>query len=67
MKWQNKLTKKELSHLRTVAGCRTLTTIKQSIANQAEMRQKNDKDGLPPGVAEPCWECLTIARKLGLR
>lgn len=39
MKWKNKLTKKELRHLKNDAGVKTL--------------------------AEPCWECREIAKKLG--
>jgi len=67
MKWQDKLTKKELSHLRKEAGCRTLAATKKTFDTQAKMRKKSEAEGLPVGMAEPCWDCLTIARKLGLR
>ena len=67
MKWQNKLTKTELKHLRNVAGCRTLREIKVIAAGQSEMRKESDEKGLPPGIGEPCWTCYSIARKLGLR
>ena len=66
MKWQDKLTKNELAHLRRDAGVRSLMAAKRSFAKQAEMRKESDKAGLPPGIAEPCWECRTIARKLGI-
>lgn len=67
MKWQAKLTKKELSHLRKEGGVRTLETAKTLFAKQAEMRKEADEKGMPPGIGEPCWTCLGIARKLGLR
>ena len=67
MKWQDKLTKKELKHLRNFCGVRSLAAAKIMFKNQAIMRLKADKEGIPPGMGEPCWECLDIARKLGFR
>ena len=67
MKWQDKLTRKERSHLLKEAGCRTLADVERSAKKQAEMKQQADSKGLPVGIAEPCWDCLTIARKLELR
>ena len=66
MRWQDKLTKKEMRHLRTVANCTTLIQVKTTIEDQAKAREKSLADGLPIGVAEPCWECRNIGRKLGL-
>lgn len=67
MKWRDKITKKELSHLRTVAGVWTLAAAKRTFSVQARMRKQADLEGIPPGIGEPCWECKEIARKLGLR
>ncbi len=51
MRWQQKLTKKELQHLRET-NCRTLEDVKRNVAYQSQMRF-------------PCWECVEIGRKLG--
>jgi hypothetical protein len=60
-KWQKPLTKKEIAHIQTVAACRSLKQFKRNVEGQNEMRLKT------PGASnEPCWECRTIARKLGL-
>jgi hypothetical protein len=67
MKWQDKLTKAELAHLRIQAGCQTLAAVKRNVREQAKMRKESDKAGLPPGIGEPCFDCLAIAQKLGLR
>ena len=68
MKWQAKLTKAELKHLRQQLGrTPTLTAATMMFKKQAEMRQESEERGMPPGVAEPCWECWTIARKLRVR
>ena len=61
------LTKKELKHLRQVAGVTTLTAAKRTFELQAKMRAEADAEGMPPGIGEPCFECLAIARKLGIR
>lgn len=61
MKWQDKLTKQELSHLRKVAAVRTLAGVERNTAAQNEMRRKT-----PEPIHEPCWECKDISRKLGL-
>ncbi|MEA3467138.1 MAG: hypothetical protein U9R57_02815 [Thermodesulfobacteriota bacterium] len=52
MKWQQKLTKKELRHLRET-DCKTLEDVKRNVAYQSQMRF-------------PCWECVEIGRKLGI-
>ena len=67
MRWQDKLTKRELNHLRREGGCRTLKAAKRLFAQQDKILIESREEGLPPGIAEPCWECLTIARKLGFR
>ncbi len=59
MKWQDKLTKKELKHTREWVG-NTLVSIKNQVAKHEKMR-KEDKG------YEPCFICKTIAGKLGLR
>ncbi len=59
MKWQDKLTKKELRHLRVDANCTTLAAVKRTVEKHEEWR----KDF--PGT-EPCWDCKEIGRKLGL-
>lgn len=63
MKWQNKLTKKELKHLKDVfdPGVRvTLFNIKEMFSIQAKMRKFDSTH-----YYEPCWICRTIAKKLG--
>ncbi len=52
MRWQQKLTKKDLQHLRET-DCRTLEDVKRNVAYQSQMRF-------------PCWECVGIGRKLGI-
>jgi hypothetical protein len=66
MKWQAKLTKAELKHLRTVAGCRTLTDFKRSRKSQKAFEQDAIDQGFDPGIATCCFECNAIARKLGI-
>ena len=56
MRWQDKLTKKELQHVRVDAGCRTLADIKTNREGQKK---------LDP-TKEVCWECRHIAIKLGI-
>lgn len=58
MKWQDKLTKSELKHLKEVAGVTTLAGCKRTFEFHAAERKQ-------PGSIEPCWECKAIARKLG--
>jgi len=61
MKWQKKLTKKEYKHLQeTIAGTPTLKAFKHNL----EFQRAQDK--LNPGAPNSCWQCLTIAKKLGL-
>lgn len=59
MKWQDKLTKQELAHLKE-QGITTLAKVKEVGANQKRMRDKNTLG------SEPCWECRYINKKLGL-
>lgn len=57
-KWQQKLTKKELKHVKESAGCKTLEAFKRTVAQHEGWRRE--------GRSEPCWDCKLIARKLGL-
>ncbi len=52
--WKNKITKKELKHIRETTDTGTLQQFKSNRA----WHKKQDK--------EPCWDCRLIARKLGL-
>ncbi len=52
MRWQQKLTKKELQHLRET-GATTLEQVRANIRYQSTNRF-------------PCWECVEIGRKLGI-
>ncbi len=65
MNWQKKLTKVELQHVRDWCGG-TLKSFKRTRERQKRIRAKNDANGCPPGIAEPCWDCKRIAKKLGL-
>lgn len=56
MNWQKKLNKTELKHLNKDAGCKTLADFK---ANR-ESQKKLDP------AREVCFDCKTIARKLGI-
>ncbi len=60
MKWQDKLNKTELKHLRDM-GITTFTQAKRNAAHQAVERVKN-----PDTMFEPCWDCKNINMKLGL-
>ena len=62
VKWQDKLTKKELKHLRVDANCHTLAAVKRTVEVQEADRKRNNHNP----VIEPCWECKEIGRKLGL-
>ena len=57
MKWQDKLTKKDLAHLR-VSGVTTLSGAKIN----AEYQKRCRADGDP----EPCFDCKSINMKLDL-
>lgn len=59
MRWQDKLTTKEMKHLReTTIGRPTLAAFKRNREGQLAMIEM-------AGI-EPCWDCLFIAKKLGL-
>jgi len=58
--WRNKLTKAELRHLKETAGVKDLAGLKRNFEGQAEMRRLNENP-----ACEPCWECRSIALKLG--
>lgn len=60
--WKDKLTKKELAHLRDVAGITTLSALRETRA--AQKRQKRLAIEFPG--REPCWDCRLIAKKLGI-
>ena len=59
------LTKKQQKHL-TKMNIRSIAVFKASRAAQDEMREKSLATGTPIGLAEPCWDCCHIARKLGI-
>lgn len=56
--WRSKLTKRELIHLKEDAGVNNLDGLRKNFSGQAETRIANPE-------IEPCWECKTIAQKLG--
>jgi len=51
-KWRDKLTKKELEHLKET-GTKTLAQVTANVNHQA-------------GMEFPCWDCVGIGRKLGI-
>lgn len=53
MRWQKKLNKTDLKHLREV-GTTTLAGVKRNVEHQAKM-------------AFPCWDCVNIGHKLGIK
>ena len=58
-KWHKKLTMKEIRHVNEFCGG-TLAGIK--IAREGQVAAASSR----PNGMEPCWECRTIARKLGM-
>jgi hypothetical protein len=58
MKWQKKLTKKQLRHIKETTDGGLLREFKRN-------REAHNKEKAA-GKSEPCWECRTIARRLGL-
>ncbi len=60
MKWQDKLSKSEMKHLKSWVGT-TLTAVKTQSATHAKSRREPEWSGV-----EPCYICKSIARKLGL-
>lgn len=60
MKWQNKLTKSELKHLKE-SGVTTLVAAKRNAKHQSMVRSQD-----PDPRCEPCWECRNINIKLGI-
>lgn len=65
--WKSKITKKELKHVRFACnGTPTLKRFSKQRATQRRMRDKELANKSRPGIAEPCWECKSIAQKLGL-
>ncbi len=64
MRWQKKLTKKQLAHVKKWGGG-TLAEFKRNREAQHKMKENGEvRDPLRNN--EPCWECRIIARKLGL-
>lgn len=58
MRWQNKLTKKELAHVRETTNRCTLAEFKSNF-------QWQECESLSEGGTR-CWGCWSIARKLGV-
>ena len=58
-KWQKKLTRNELCHVKEWCGG-TLAGIKRT-----RRHQKADEDLFPEKMM-PCWDCKQIAKKLGI-
>jgi hypothetical protein len=57
-RWQKKLTKKELKHIKETTNRGTLSEFKSN--REAQIAQKLSLN------MEPCWECRIIASKLGI-
>lgn len=64
-KWQQKLGVREIRHLEEM-GIRTLAQAKRNATWQQTRRAEANSRDVPPGIGEPCFECKTISRKLGL-
>ncbi len=58
MKWKKKLLKKELKHLQEM-GITTLAQLKETRKFQIEQKDRTNR--------ESCWDCRSIAEKLGLK
>ena len=59
------LNKKEQRHL-TEVGINSMKQFLEVRKCQIRMEARDRKKGLPPGIAIPCYECVHIARKLGV-
>ena len=59
------LTKKEQKHLSEM-GINSMSVFLITRKDQIKMRAEGDAKGHTPGIAEPCFECKEIARKLGV-
>jgi len=59
MRWQKRLKKQELAHLRDHAGVTTLAAFKRTREDQLKLKANGSMAG-----SEPCWECRMIAKKL---
>jgi hypothetical protein len=59
LKWEKKLTAKEVRHVRELCGG-SLRSFTEQADRLANMRRELAY------TSEPCWECRTIAIKLGL-
>lgn len=65
MRWQDKIGKRAVKHLREM-GITTLEGMKRNAAHQKKQRERPDRQHLPAGILEPCFDCKDIARKLDL-
>lgn len=63
MSWNDRLTKKQQKHLKDM-GLTTLERFWDTRKEQEKVRAVNEKTGMAPGIAEPCWECWEIAHVL---
>lgn len=59
------LGKKEQKHL-TEMGINSMRQFLEARELQIRQTEMGLSDGLTPGIAEACWECRQIARKLGI-
>ena len=65
-KWQQKLDVKEIRHLEDM-GVSTFAGAVRNAEYQAKLRaERIAQYPEDPGIAEPCFECKTINRKLNL-
>jgi hypothetical protein len=58
MKWQKKLTKKQIQHINQTTSCGSLREFRRNREYQISERKK--------GGLEPCFECKAIAFRLGI-
>lgn len=65
MRWQKKLTKKQMKHLRD-SNVPTLSAFKLLREGQKKVENENKDKDVPLGGRYPCYECYEIAKKLGL-
>lgn len=63
MNFWKKITKKQARHLRLM-GVTTVGQFKAVRELQETRRREADEEGLPPGIAEPCFECVEIERRV---
>lgn len=67
MKWQKKLTKAQLRHVRETTSRGTLSEFMANRDQQlADMKERETPDHMCAETLHGCWECREIAKRLAV-